>query len=131
MTLSFAPGTDLSPDAQALIAHCISSALPAEAVGLLWEPPGQPVRVMPLVNHSTAPESSYAVRVDEMIEAFALNMGCDIFSVEPEHLILWHSHPSGLVGPSRGDMRERVKVALLAHMVVTVGVDEVLTTTMF
>lgn len=129
--MKFAPGVDLSPDAQALVAHCISSALPQEAVGLLWEPPGEPARVMPLVNHSTAPESSYAVRVDEMIEAFELNMGCDITSVDPEHLTLWHSHPSGLVGPSRGDMRERAKVAMLAHMVVTVGVDDTLTVTMF
>lgn len=129
--LEFAPGTDLSHDAQALIAHCIHVALPEEAVGLLWEAPGEQVMVIPLANHSELPETSYAVRVDELVTAFELATGRDIVTTEPEHLTLWHSHPSGLVGPSRGDMRERSKVALLAHMVVTVGVDGVLTTTMF
>lgn len=114
--------------AKLLVAQHICDAMPREAVGLLWAPPGDVERVIPLVNHSETPERSYAVRVDELVDAFELATGERITEIDHTQLTLWHSHPSGGVGPSRGDMVERAKTPLLRCMVISVTDDSFVTT---
>ena len=114
------------------IARHIVDELPKEAVGLVWEAPGNLAVATSLTNTSDTPESSYAVSVAEIITEFEQASGRDI--VEALHdgyrLTLWHSHPSGLVGPSRGDVREKVSEGL-TYMVIAVGEDESLRATLF
>jgi proteasome lid subunit RPN8/RPN11 len=108
------------------ITSAIVRALPREAVGLLWEPAGCPAVHIPLTNTSDDPERSYAVSVEEIALSFLRTTGRTITGAVD--LTLWHSHPSGQVGPSRGDMRERAEG--LRYMVVTVDHDD-LTATLF
>jgi proteasome lid subunit RPN8/RPN11 len=114
------------------IARHIAGALPREAVGLLWEAPAQPAGWVPLRNTSFEPESSYAVNVGELMDEFQLATGRDIISSMNDEgfmLTLWHSHPSGQVGPSRGDLRE--KHDGLTYMVIAVDEDGGLRATLF
>jgi len=115
--LSSAP---LPDHALARIAGYIADELPREAVGLLVEQPGTFAEVIPLTNISEDPEHSYQVEVAEIKRAFASHGGRDILTAISEgcSLTLWHSHPSGQVGPSRGDMRERLEG--LQYMVIAV-----------
>ncbi len=114
-----------------LIADQIAVMMPQEAVGLLWESPGNEVGHRHLANISADPEHSYEVNVSELIAKYEAATGRDILQSMDEGTMftLWHSHPSGLVGPSRGDMRERQDA--LAYMVVTVNADQSLTATLF
>jgi proteasome lid subunit RPN8/RPN11 len=38
-----------------------------------------------------------------------------------DRIAIWHSHPSGLVGPSRADMQKRIEG--VAYLVVTIESD--------
>lgn len=118
----------LSPLARDMIAQQVTDKLPEEAVGLLWEQPGVGVGVIALDNISEDPEHSYAISTAEMIRAFEVESGRDILSAISEgcSLTLWHSHPSGQVGPSRGDMREKLEG--LQYMVVSVTEQGLLAT---
>lgn len=120
--------TSLPSHALDMIAQHIADSLPKEAVGLLWEQPGTLAGCIPLRNASDDPEHSYAVATAEMIEAFERASGRDILSAISEgcSLTLWHSHPSGQVGPSRGDMREKLEG--LQYMVVSVTTEGLLAT---
>lgn len=114
------------------IAELIADAAPQEAVGLVWESPGVAPGVAPLRNTSADPEHSYAVNVAELMETFENATGRDIITSMNEEgfiLTLWHSHPSGQIGPSRGDMRE--KHDGLTYMVVAVADDGGLRATLF
>ena len=107
------------------IAAAIAEALPQEAVGLVWESPGMAPGWAPLTNASGDPERSYAVNVAEMVTTYENATGRDIIASmndEGLSLTLWHSHPSGLVGPSRGDMREKHEG--LTYMVIAVDGDD-------
>ncbi len=78
---------------------------PNEACGVLldvaWRKPnGSPSWVKELPNRSVAGEGTY--RVDSGDIRMVLE-GLE----EVEDVAIWHTHPSGLIGPSRGDMRNR------------------------
>lgn len=118
------------------IASAIDQAMPREAVGLVWESPGSPVGHLRLRNISDAPESSYTVSVADVITGFEAVSGLNIVEAIHEGTIitLWHSHPSGLVGPSRGDMREKVSEGLTYMVIAVTHGDEdgpTLTATLF
>lgn len=110
---SFSRATDAAVRLAAL------SAWPCEAVGFIWRPPGMPEAVIPLQNTSEAPENSYAIEVEEAARAFTDFTGRDIVDVAEGDLLLWHSHPSGFVGPSQGDLAE--KLPGLRYMVVVLS----------
>lgn len=106
------------------IVDIIARAGDKEAVGLLWRGPGEPEIVVELYNMSHQPESSYVVHVDSMVRAFADAYGGDkdeLMALDWSHLTLWHSHPSGLVGPSRKDMQS--KLPDLRYMVIAMTDD--------
>lgn len=95
------------------------SASPQEAVGFIWRRPGQAEAVIPLRNESEDPENSYAIDVRAAARAFTDFTGHDIVDVAEDDLLLWHSHPSGFVGPSQGDLAE--KLPGLRYMVVVLS----------
>lgn len=91
-------------------------AAPSEAVGLLTLDD----RVISLPNHSESPETSFELARSDLINALRMH------ELEPDGLVLWHSHPGGGVGPSRTDMQNRLP--FMAHLVVTIGSEEITTT---
>lgn len=83
-------------------------AAPNEACGIVT--PDQ--QVISLSNQTpTNPGDSYAVDGDELVEAISeYSRRCD---VQPEsltraHFIIWHTHPGGQIGPSKGDLETRL-----------------------
>lgn len=108
-------------EADAFIARACAEALPQEAVGWIWRAPGRAEAYGLLTNLSDDPGSSYAVSLAELMEKFTASTGSDIVDADEGDIVLWHSHPSGLVGPSRGDMR--AKLEGLRYMVVTLTDD--------
>lgn len=117
----------LEPVVHSAIARIIASRAPREAVGMLWRRPGDPEIVLELSNISDEPERSYAVRTTDILEALKLIAGGDslaIDDIDTSDFVVWHSHPSGAVGPSRGDMR--TKLPGLRYMVVSPVDDDLL-----
>lgn len=83
---------------------------PHEAVGLILEDG----RVLELPNHSGSPEDSFTVHKEDIVMLlFELMEHIDLNKVT-----LWHSHPSGGVGPSRIDIRN--KTLFTSHLVVSI-----------
>jgi len=93
-----------------------------EAVGLLYRPPGEAEIVVALDNLSDEPQSSYAISTASITEALKLCAGDDWTSVSEQDLVVWHSHPSGLKGPSLRDMR--TKIPGLRYAVVVMDADD-------
>jgi proteasome lid subunit RPN8/RPN11 len=77
--------------------------------------------VICLRNISEKPESSYVLDPDEVVELFESR---DDFQIDDlgEKVGVWHTHPSGLVGPSREDLR--TKIDGLNYLVVTIPTGE-------
>jgi proteasome lid subunit RPN8/RPN11 len=92
-----------------------------EAVGLLYRPPGEVEIVLALDNLSDEPETSYTVSTASVKSALQLLVGDDWTEVEEADFVVWHSHPSGLKGPSLRDMR--TKLPGLRYAVVVVDSD--------
>jgi proteasome lid subunit RPN8/RPN11 len=77
---------------------------PVEACGLLLDVPwrrsdGKLSYIRELPNRSLAP-ASYRIEMDDVRVALE-----DLEEVED--IAIWHTHPSGFIGPSRGDMENR------------------------
>ncbi|MGX9924117.1 Mov34/MPN/PAD-1 family protein [Streptomyces sp. NPDC002248] len=88
---------------------------PREACGLLLFRDGVE-EVVELENHSDSPEDSYEAETADMLEY--------VEGLESHQVVIWHTHPRGLIGPSRGDMRFRPPVPGLHLMVVTLTEGE-------
>lgn len=76
--------------------------IPNEACGVVIPDMDQPCEmwVRELVNRSEDPLNSY--RIDPGTIA-SLLIDPDVWS----DVLVWHTHPSGFVGPSQGDMKQR------------------------
>lgn len=90
------------------------AASPNEAVGVIVED-----QVIILTNVSESPHNSFALDRKELI-------GVLPGSVDLSKVVLWHSHPSGGVGPSRADMSH--KTPFNYHLVVTVSNGDIVLT---
>lgn len=69
-------------------------------------------KVIQLPNVSPSPNSSFEIASEDLVNA--MNSYLERSPVHPasltrEHFIIFHTHPGGVVGPSRGDLRERIK----------------------
>lgn len=67
-------------------------------------------RVIRLPNRAPSPTNSFVITSEDLvneIEAYVLRAGVEPSQLTREHFILWHTHPGGVVGPSKGDLRER------------------------
>lgn len=89
---------------------------PAEAVGLIL--PNDEVVELP--NRSLTPHNRFEVLGSDV------KLTLDAHSIaavqeQLENCTIWHSHPSGGLGPSTVDMRHRVSV--MSHLVVTLDED--------
>jgi len=79
---------------------------PNEAAGVILKDG----TVVELQNLSDHPEDSFLLDRAELVKLLQ-------FENEPEEVTLWHSHPSGGVGPSRIDMQQ--KTPLKYHLVLS------------
>lgn len=77
--------------------------MPKEACGVVIPELGLPVDqwVRPMINRAETPESAYAIDP-------ATIRGLVRDPVVWADVLVWHTHPSGHVGPSRGDLQGRV-----------------------
>jgi proteasome lid subunit RPN8/RPN11 len=102
-----------------------------EAVGLLYRAPGEPEIVVALENIADDAHRSYAVRTADIAAAITTIVG-EADSVErlaEADVVVWHTHPSGAVGPSLQDMR--TKLPGLRYAVVVILSDDAMTITEF
>lgn len=81
---------------------------PVEACGII----SPDLRVVTLPNVTpNSPESSYAVEAEDLVEAiddYVERSGVKPQGLTRDHFIIWHTHPGGQIGPSVGDLRERL-----------------------
>lgn len=90
---------------------------PAEAVGILLPEPYRGTWIKELPNRSSRPHDGFMFTRDDL--ALALEDWFEEASAENvARLTLWHTHPSGGIGPSRIDMRNRLQH--MRHLVVTI-----------
>ena len=97
------------------ILHLVTARHPNEAVGLIL--PDN--RVVELTNRSATPSNQFLITGRETHAAITQH-GFLVNEDTVRRTTLWHSHPSGGVGPSRIDMQQ--KVPLMSHLVITVQV---------
>lgn len=83
---------------------------PEDKPGLLWD-------IFWLTNCSDDPRMSYKVAAEDIGELVAVP---EAFY---ERCIVWHTHPSGIVGPSRGDSDSLVEQ--VKYLVMTIPTKEV------
>lgn len=88
---------------------------PSEACGLILPPPGErrnrPGRhpqVIELPNRSLTPRDSYEILgTDTAIELDRWLDDPDVTQEDVDSMVVWHTHPSGGIGPSKTDIRQR------------------------
>lgn len=86
---------------------------PSEACGVILPPPGDrsgragiAARVIELPNRSKRPRDSYELHgKDLVLELEDWLLAKD--NEDRERMIFWHTHPSGNIGPSRGDLGQK------------------------
>lgn len=101
------------------LTNLAKTASPNEAVGLILPDES----VIPLPNRSPTPRNSFQFGVDD-IRLSLENAGVTLTEADWWMVVLWHTHPSGGVGPSRLDMKH--KVPRLTHLVLTLDGDDVI-----
>lgn len=114
----------LTPQLTAEIVRIGLDRVPNEACGILLPPPGDIYRfrrhnkqVIELPNRSPHPQDSYEMRgSDIMIELEDWFESVD--QPARDSIVLWHTHPSGSIGPSRGDLDN--KLGDLSYLVVSI-----------
>lgn len=107
---------DILAEALSEIVRAGMEAFPREACGLLT-PDGQ---ICFLTNEAEG-ESSYLVSGPQLEVAIQALFEIEDPGIELlEDLVIWHTHPSGFVGPSKGDLESRRQPILneIAHLVV-------------
>lgn len=80
---------------------------PEEACGVVLPD----LRVVRLPNRSLSRETSYEVNAQDLVDT--IERYVEEAKIDPErlvrgHFLIWHTHPSGNVGPSHGDMLNRL-----------------------
>lgn len=94
---------------------------PNEACGIVT--PDSEVTLLP--NTSTSPTDSFVISSEDLvnaIERYVRRTGVNPELLNREHFIIWHTHPGGVVGPSAGDLRERIEG--FQYLVVTLPTEE-------
>lgn len=78
-------------------------ALPSEACGVITPD----LRVVVLPNrHPTSTEDAFVIEAEDLVNAiseYVDRSGVDPASLSRAHFMVWHTHPGGQVGPSKGD----------------------------
>lgn len=96
----------VSPEIVDQIFHHGQVEDPKEACGVVLPDS----RVVQLPNSSSSPTSSFVISEEDLVNVlndYVAQSGVDPYELQREHFVIWHTHPSGIVGPSPGDLRER------------------------
>jgi proteasome lid subunit RPN8/RPN11 len=75
--------------------------------------------VVEMSNHSNSPHNTFELNLADITSAIEKE-------TDTSNLILWHSHPSGGIGPSRIDLRQ--KTAFPYHLVLSLVEGEIIPT---
>jgi proteasome lid subunit RPN8/RPN11 len=90
---------------------------PAEACGVITPD----LHVVRLPNrHETSPTDSFVIASEDLVNAiqeFVDRSKVDPTELQRDHFMVWHTHPAGQVGPSRGDIE--MKIPGFQYVVVT------------
>ena len=106
---------------EATLTQLVKLRTPIEAVGLILPDD----TVVELANRSDHPRDSFKLFGEDII--FVLQEYKFALTQETiEQTTLWHSHPSGGMGPSTTDLKQ--KAPGLSHLVLTLSGDEVVPT---
>lgn len=99
--------------------------LPQEAVGLMLPLPHGGAWVTELPNSSDEPEDTATLAsgaILEGVERWFDHLAAENLPVPPKpgevEIVVWHTHPSGHVGPSRVDMQQRRNYPAIACLVI-------------
>jgi proteasome lid subunit RPN8/RPN11 len=68
-------------------------------------------KVLQLPNCSPTPSTSFVIDPEDLVnilEEWLDSSGTNPEDLEREHFIIWHTHPGGVVGPSKGDLRHKI-----------------------
>lgn len=74
---------------------------PKEVCGILFQN-----QVSRLPNHA-AEDGEYEVLGIDIVAAVKVMCGSSRDEVDPSEITIWHTHPSGMVGPSAGDLENK------------------------
>lgn len=81
---------------------------PVEACGIVTPD----LRVVRLPNrHETSTRDSFVISSEDLINAieeYVDRAKVDPAALDRSHFMVWHTHPGGQVGPSKGDLEHRV-----------------------
>lgn len=77
--------------------------------------------VIALRNMSESPHNSYILDSEEVVELFESRDDLHVGDIGT-NVGVWHTHPDGLIGPSREDMK--LKIEGLNYLVVTIPTGE-------
>lgn len=110
----------LPDDALSEIAVLGRRAKPKETCGVLLPSPWKGRWVVEIENTSSTPHDSFEFTTKELREALA-EWFDEAKGQNPFDLVLWHTHPSGGVGPSRVDVQAKIKG--VTHLVVALTND--------
>lgn len=102
------------------LARITTLRMPSEACGVLLPTPrsarlGSASQVVELPNRSMDAGHAYAINGEDVqleIEDWAKTAS----EAHRDGIALWHSHPSGFIGPSQGDLEDRLEG--IAYLVV-------------
>ena len=86
----------------------VEQELPNEAVGLILVCQSGLNHVLPVINRSHSPQDSFMVKTLDILDAIEA-AGLTKESIIWGDSVLWHSHPGGVIGPSRVDMRQKLE----------------------
>jgi len=97
----------LMGDSLAVIGRIGRARSPAEACGLLLPHPDALDRVViELPNRSLTPDREYEFRAEDA--GIELAAGRWEWDVDGFGVVIWHTHPAGLIGPSEQDVMRKI-----------------------
>lgn len=99
--------------------------LPIEACGVLLPSDWRNSQVVELPNRSLTPHNEYVIWPDDLEVAIG-EWAHKVDHQARDAVAVWHTHPSGNVGPSRLDMQKRIEGA--AYLVVAIQDDAAIPT---
>lgn len=90
---------------------------PSEAAGVLLPFPFRGRQIIELPNRSLTPHDHFEMRGEDLVLALEEFASVHTSPKVWNELVLWHTHPSGNVGPSKYDLQH--KMPNLRHLVVS------------
>jgi proteasome lid subunit RPN8/RPN11 len=108
----------VTPEILEILTELGKQALPNEACGVVIEYPCGHFKVYELLNESDTPTTASVLSTTELLATVPEDI---IAAIRPEDMVIWHTHPSGAIGPSKKDMMCRPSDpigARIPHLVV-------------